>query len=210
MHKLLLSGALAAFAVPLLAQPTAPVASARPMADKILTRAEVDAKVRAHFARLDTNRDNSLTTEELAAGRSARMAERQARKGHGTGQAMRDPNMAFDRLDANRDGAISRDEFARARQIRIERHRVVMNREGAASGQPGPMHGKHGMHGGMMGGAMLKMADANRDGRVTLQEATSGALRHFDMIDTNRDGRITREERRAGRMMMRQMRGRAV
>jgi len=211
MHKLLLSGALAAFAVPLLAQPTPPVAPARPMADKIVTRAEVDAKVRAHFARLDTNRDNMLTAEELAAGRSLRMVDRQARKGHGAGHAMRDPNVAFDRLDANRDGSISRDEFARAREVRMER-RVVMNRDGAASGQPGAMRGMHGKrgHGGMMGGGMLKMADVNKDGRVTLQEATNGALRHFDMIDTNRDGRITPEERRAGRMMMRQMRGRAV
>jgi len=60
--------------------------------------------------------------------------------------------------------------------------------------------------GGMMGGAMLKMADANRDGRVSLAEATAGALRHFDMMDSNRDGRITPEERAAGRAQMRQMR----
>jgi Ca2+-binding EF-hand superfamily protein len=204
MRKFLVAGALAAIAVPLLAQPTAPVAPARPMADKIVTRAEVDAKVRAKFARLDANRDGFLTTEEMAAGRGHRMANRQANKG--AGHAMRDPNAAFDRLDANRDGMINRDEFARARQMRMEK-RVVMNRDGATPGQPGAMRGKRG---GMMGGGMLKMADANNDGRVTLQEATSGAMRHFDMVDTNRDGRITPEERRAGRGMMRQMRGRTA
>ena len=58
----------------------------------------------------------------------------------------------------------------------------------------------------MMGGAMLRMADANRDGRVSLAEATTGALQHFDMMDSNRDGRITPEERAAGRAHMRQMR----
>ena len=58
----------------------------------------------------------------------------------------------------------------------------------------------------MMGAAMLKMADANRDGRVSLAEATAGALRHFDMMDGNRDGRLTPEERAAGRVHMMQMR----
>ena len=213
MRKFLVAGALAALAVPLLAQPTAPMAPpigpptlARPMADRILTRAEVDAKVRAHFARLDTNRDGVLTTDEMAARHGARMAHRL-----GEGGKMRDPNAAFDRLDANRDGAISRDEFARGRQLRVER--IVIKRDGDAPGQPGAMRGMRG-HGkmprGMMGGGMLKLADANKDGRITLQEATSGALRHFDMVDTNRDGRITPEERRAGRVMMRQMRGRAA
>jgi len=210
MRKFLVAGALAAFAVPLLAQPTAPVASAPPMADKIVTRAEVDAKVRARFARLDVNRDGSLTTAEMATGR-------EARKGQGAGHAMRDPNAAFDRLDVNRDGMINRDEFARGRQMRMEK-RIVMKRDDPTSGQPGAMRGMRGKrggmhggtHGGMVGGAMLKLADVNQDGRVTLQEATSGALRHFDMIDTNRDGRITPEERRAGRGMMRQMRGRTA
>lgn len=211
MRKFVIAGALAAVAVPILAQPTAPVAPMRPMADGILTRAEVDAKVRAHFARLDVNRDGFLTTAEMAAGRGARMADRHKLMGHGRDHAMRDPSAAFDRLDTNRDGMINRDEFARGREMRIEKV-VMINRDGAA---PGAMRGKHGMGGGMMGGgmmggAMLKMADANKDGRVSLQEATSSALRHFDMVDTNRDGRITPEERRAGRNMMKQMRGRAA
>jgi len=42
---------------------------------------------------------------------------------------------------------------------------------------------------------MFEMADANKDGRVSLQEAQSAALQHFDMVDANRDGQITREER---------------
>ena len=65
---------------------------------------------------------------------------------------------------------------------------------------------RHRGGGGMMGAAMLKMADANRDGRVSRAEAASGALRHFDMMDSNRDGRLTPEERAAGRAQMKQMR----
>ena len=54
------------------------------------------------------------------------------------------------------------------------------------------------MHMGMsgaLGGHMFDLADINRDGRVTLQEATAAALRHFDMADVNRDGQLTPEER---------------
>lgn len=213
MNKLLIAGLMTAAAVPALAQ-VAPIAPRAPgaMADRVVTRAEIDTKVRTHFAKVDANRDGFVTTEEAAAGRPA-MAERWQRDGIGHTMMIRrgDSAVAFDRIDSNRDGMISRDEFAKGREVRIEKH-IVMN-EGAAPGQPGgmrmKMRQKHGgmMHGGMMGGAMmLKMADADNDGRVSLAEATSGALRHFDMMDSNRDGRLTPEERRAGRATMMQMR----
>jgi len=50
---------------------------------------------------------------------------------------------------------------------------------------------------------MFEMADANKDGRVTLQEAQAAALRHFDMADANRDGQITQDERQQLRQLMR-------
>jgi hypothetical protein len=53
-----------------------------------------------------------------------------------------------------------------------------------------------------MGGRMFAMADLDRDGRVTLREATDSALRRFDINDRNRDGRITPEERQLGRGQM--------
>ena len=46
------------------------------------------------------------------------------------------------------------------------------------------------------GGRMFTMADANKDGRLSLQEATALSLQHFDSADANRDGTVTREERR--------------
>jgi hypothetical protein len=52
----------------------------------------------------------------------------------------------------------------------------------------------------MMGGQMFEMADANHDGRVSLQEATDAAVKHFDMADANHDGRITPDERKQMRI----------
>lgn len=196
MARLLVAGLLLATTAPLLAQP-APMAPRAPMAT--MTRADVEARVQAQFAKRDANRDGFLTTEELTRRGGQRDGAMKVRRMGGE-RAMRDPNAAFDRLDANRDGTISRAEFASAREARIEK-RVVVN----GQRQPGAMRGMHG-GGGMMGAAMLRMADTDRDGRVSLAEATSGALRHFDMIDSNRDGRITPEERAAARVHVRQMR----
>jgi Ca2+-binding EF-hand superfamily protein len=185
------------------------------MAERIQTRDQVVAKVRDHFARLDTNRDGFLTTAEIEAMRGQHKMGQWMRP-DGRRMAMRtgpvgDPNAIFDRLDSNRDGMISRDEFAKGRELRVER-KIVMN---GAPGAPGSMLDGHHpgmmmMHrmGGMMRGHMLKTADLNKDGRVSLQEATTSALQHFDQADANRDGRITPDERRSMHLRMMQEHGR--
>jgi len=42
---------------------------------------------------------------------------------------------------------------------------------------------------------MFESADANHDGKVSLQEMTDAALHHFDEADANHDGTLTPEER---------------
>jgi Ca2+-binding EF-hand superfamily protein len=102
----------------------------------------------------------------------------------------------FDRLDANRDGSISRAEFTAAPALREQRH---VARSGG-KGERGMERSARGMG---LRGHMFDMADANRDGRVTMAEATAAAYRHFDMADANRDGQITRDERLQLRQRMR-------
>jgi Ca2+-binding EF-hand superfamily protein len=198
----------AAFAQAPMAEPApAPHAAAHaPGAEHVQTRDQVVAKVREHFARLDTNRDGALTQAEADAGQ-AMMKQRIVQKLGERGDRKlkmqhRDPTAAFDRLDADKNGSISRDEFAKGHEMRIERR---VERRGGDAGAPGaPRAMKMHRMGGMgMGGHMFAMADANKDGRVTLQEATDAAVRHFDMADANRDGRITPDERM---QMHRQMR----
>jgi Ca2+-binding EF-hand superfamily protein len=190
MKKLLIGGAALASAVPALAQVApAPAPQAR-MAHKVQTRADVQAKVAEHFAKLDTNHDGFLTQAEADAGMQAMKQHFEQRRGEWGEQS-------FERLDSNRDGAISREEWDGAQAQRQQR---MASRDRNGDGQPDG-HGMGAMggigHGGMhgLGGQMFTMADTNHDGRVSLAEAEAAALQHFDMVDTNHDGQITPDEK---------------
>lgn len=213
MSKYLLSAAMAAAMVaiaPAIAQTPAPIPVTPPVQDRmgeparhghdrnsIRTRAEVAAHVRSLFDRLDRNRDGYVSKAETKDGkinRGKRIEKRVERRGQ-AGEASADRRGMFDRMDSNHDSYISRDEFARA-PMREERRVVIRNGQGKddhmrAPGGARPMRGAF----GALRGRMFERADGNRDGRVSLQEATAEAYRHFDSADVNRDGRITREER---------------
>jgi len=172
--------AIAAVAMPALAAPQATPRPAAPMA-KDITRAEAEAKVKEYFALFDANKDGVVTTEEITAHREAARAKWRAER--------------FNALDKDGDGAISRAEFDAAHQGRP-----------GADGKRGGHGGHHRMGGGMMGGGMIARADANNDGRITLAEATSAALAHFDRMDANKDGTVTVQERRDAMKQMREQR----
>ena len=199
--------------------PPVPMAHPAPMGDRITTRDEVVAKVREHFARLDADKNGSITKEEVMQGHM-KLGENvqtfRMHRGEGEGAAphvvmregpMGDPNAAFDRLDANKDGSISREEFAKAHEQRIAR-RVELREErkdeakdGKAEKHAFRMHRMGGM-GGMGGATMIVMADTDKDGKITQAEVEALALQHFDQMDANHDGQVTPEERRAGRPMI--------
>ncbi|MEO5613127.1 MAG: EF-hand domain-containing protein [Sphingomicrobium sp.] len=204
MSKYLLGGAVTAALVaiaPVFAQTPAPMPVSPQIQDhmggndmhsRVQTRAAVGDHVRKMFARVDANRDGYITKAEGEAMRGQmhqKMAEHKMARAK-SGGAM------FDRLDANHDGSISRAEFDAAHAQRMAR--MDSNGDGRPDRRMGAMMGAMGarMSGGMgMGGRMFEMADANRDGRVSMQEATDAALRHFDTADVNRDGQLTPQER---------------
>jgi len=137
-----------------------------------MTRADAEAKVKERFAMVDADKDGAITMDEIKAHREAKRAARR--------------DMHFKKMDANGDGSISREEFDTAHAMKhdkmadgkMKRHKM----------------GHHGM-GKMMGGRMFEMADANKDGKVTLAEATTAALTHFDKVDADKNGTVTPAER---------------
>jgi Ca2+-binding EF-hand superfamily protein len=164
--------------------------------------------VRRMFARLDTNKDGFVTRDEVEgfhhrlAGMSGDMHRRIEEHRGMTG----DRGRIFDRLDTNHDGVISREEFMKAAPEMRERRVMIMREDAGMPRMDGMGVHKMGMHHMGMGGFgehLFAMADKNHDGRVSLQEAESAALAHFDRADLNHDGKITPEERRQAHEMMR-------
>lgn len=220
MKKILLAGAAIAAlaAIPAAAQPRpdGPARNAGP-----ITRASVQAMVQARFARVDSNHDGFVTRAEADALRGQarerwgeRMEQRRERmeeNGERVEQRRerwaerRAENRAglFDRIDTNNDGSISRAEFDAHASARAERGAERRGPDGMRGGRGMRnarmmRHGGAGpMGGGRFGGAMFERMDSDRDGRVSLAEASSRALEMFDRADANRDGTVTRDERRA-------------
>ena len=192
MKRLILAAALAgtALAGPTLAQTAAPAApTAKPMradanGDGVVTRAEAAAAADARFTALDRNRDGKLSADEMP-GRRWKRDDSTPRPDAGRPDITREAFRAralerFDRMDANRDGRVDKSE------------REAMRARGGGRGH----HGRGGP------GMMLRMADTNRDGVVTREEATAAAQRMFYRFDTNRDGRIDQAEMQAARQGM--------
>ena len=193
MKKLVIIGAAAAalIAVPTIAQ------IGRGAASGGVTRSEIPNQVRQGFLAIDRDRDGFVTRAEAEASRASLRGERGER-----GERRRERRQArFERLDRNRDGAITREEFfARAeRGDRADRgDRGESRRERRAERRERRME-RRGHHALRLGARAFQRMDANRDGRVSLAEATQQRLRRFDRLDADRDGRVTREERRSFR-----------
>ena len=189
--KTLLLSAAAAIAVVAISPALAQTAPQTPPATmmKPMTRTEVVQKVQDHFAMLDTNKDGFVTKAEIDSAKSARH-ERRADHREQRGDAM------FDRMDSNHDGSVTRAEFDAS-------HEAMAARMGQGGQMGGHRMGMRMMRHGGMGAHLLAMADADKDGRVSLQEATTAAAAHFDSADANHDGTLTPDEMRAAHQAMR-------
>lgn len=214
----------------------APAKDHRAHAQRVETRADLQARTATHFAKLDANRDGFVTqteAESAMAERDKKRADRMEKRAEKRAER-RDPSKMFDRLDANKDGQVTKAEAEAAHNARVaskggkpaKAHAVAMgglfehadsNKDGAISkaefaAAPRPERrgkGARMQRAGMrhgFAGAMFASADVNKDGKVSLAEAQQMALTHFDRADANRDGTLTPDERRASRQQMRAQR----
>ena len=90
----------------------------------------------------------------------------------------------FTAMDANRDGVVTQAEFARFRD-----HQPAA----PAGGIDALAH---------VGGHWFEHADSAGNGRVTLAEAEARPLRMFDLADANRDGVVSLAERQMATTLM--------
>jgi Ca2+-binding EF-hand superfamily protein len=185
---------------------------------KTATRAEVQSHLATMFAKLDTNHDGAISKDELAAIEAKRDQKLEQR-------AQRfDPSKIFARLDLNHDGKITAAEAEAARSQHAKAKggqpakaqaaafkglfaRADTNHDGVITSAEFDTMGqqikarmeKAGAARDGMATRMFTMADANKDGRVSLAEMQQSALARFDRMDLNHDGKITPDERKAAR-----------
>jgi Ca2+-binding EF-hand superfamily protein len=157
--------------------------------DGFLTKAEADAAAHAvherveqrmdkrgdaMFARFDANKDGKVTRAEADAVFAAHKGSRK------DGKAAPSWDKFAGRLDTDKNGAVSNAEFDAGHAKFAERAAESGSKRGLA-------------------GNMFTTADSNKDGKVSLAEATATATAHFDKVDANKDGKLTRDERRVVR-----------
>ena len=178
--------------------------------DRRVSLAEMQVRHAERFARLDLNRDGSVTRAEaqqarvqIRAQRQERRAERQQNRAQR--QQNRGPRIEqmFARRDADRDGFLTQAELGQRgaqrlarldadRDGRLSRAELQAPRQGAS-----PARARNGRGG--QGGGMFARLDANRDGALSRAEFDAQLRVRFERLDANRDGFVTRDERRAAR-----------
>jgi Ca2+-binding EF-hand superfamily protein len=126
------------------------------------------------FDRLDSDHDGKITLAEITASHKPRpnAGDPAAKPTRGPGRSS-----LFARADANKDGVITRAEFDAA----VSAGKLTLR------------------HAGMRGGQIVRLfdvADVNKDGRLSLDEAQQAALAKFDAADADHDGVLTPAERR--------------
>lgn len=119
-------------------------------------------------------------------------------------RAERGPGAMFNRIDANKDGRVTWEEswtFIQERFAAADPDKdgslTLKEMEAARLGPgrgPGPEAGQPGPQRERMVGMMFRGFDANRDGRVTLEEIRPAAEARFRGFDANGDGAVTRDE----------------
>jgi EF hand len=169
-----------------------------------VTRARVESRLKERFSVTDGNGDGFVTLSEAqSAGEKARTARR---------------DFAFGAMDADKNGAVSRPEFeaqADARRAQFKdgqfkdgQFKDGQFKDGAFSQERGGRFGQRQGRDlrkapGFIGAWQFKRMDANKDGRVSYDEALAPALARFKNSDTDGDGTLSREERKAARRKFR-------
>lgn len=159
-----------------------------------MTQDEFDATTRARFARLDKNGDGVIDASEIEASLNRRFEHR----GFGRGVLGQRLIRAF---DTDRDGKVTKDEFMAT--VRSRFAQMDLNNDGRITDEdlPPAMRGRNILAGDSDGRGpgrrilrLLRDADANKDGVVTLDEALAAADQRFAGLDRNKDGVIDKAD----------------
>ncbi|MCB1091849.1 MAG: hypothetical protein KDL87_09975 [Verrucomicrobiae bacterium] len=169
--------------------------------DGSITKAEAGDRWE-RIARLDANNDGTIGKDELSAmpqGGPGRPRGPEGSPGTpgGPGGGGGGGGQMFERADKNGDGKLTQDEVPAEAWERIGRadkdgDKAVTREEMVALFREGG-GGRPGGQGGMDGGRLFEMADRNKDGKITQDEAGERWER-MAQLDKNGDGAISKDE----------------
>lgn len=162
-----------------------------------LSKADFDTRTRERFAAIDKNSDGVLDLAEIEASFASRMGDRMKRanvKEGEMGQRM------LRRFDTNKDGRVTKDEFL----AEVKRHfEMDLNNDGRITDDdlPPMMRGRGVLSGAGMGPGrgmgpmgMLREADANKDGVITLDKVLAAAEKRFQQMDRTKDNAVDKAD----------------
>ena len=168
------------------------------------TRADVEARVKERFARLDVDKDGFITPDELRHhGMHPGGPGHEGAAGADHAGSKDRADRLFAMMDTDKNGQISRAEFDAFHAAHMHgdpeggRDRFA-HWDGPRRGGMWMMHMRH----EMMARRMFEHEDADHGGKVSLAEAEKAALDRFDKVDTNHDGVISDAERQTAREQM--------
>lgn len=165
-----------------------------------MTQDEFDATTRARFARLDKNGDGVIDASEIEAALSRRFERHRGKHGGRLGQRR------MHAFDTDRDDKVTKDEFTTT--VRSRFAQLDLDNDGRITDEdlPPRLRGRDilasdsGMGSRGPGRRILRLvrnADADKDGVVTLEEAMAAADKRFTGLDRNKDGVIDKADRDA-------------
>jgi Ca2+-binding EF-hand superfamily protein len=167
--------------------------------DGKLSAAEVTAAGDA-LKKLDRDNDGSISREELGAGLMARAAQSQPGNPTGGRFGIEQLLARWKESDKNGDGKWTKDEVPERAAERFAQ--IDTNGDGvideAELKKMAEGFAQMAAQGGDFLNRMFEQADANKDGKLSKDEAPERMKENFDRLDRNKDGFIERDELRDG------------
>ncbi|SFD47837.1 EF hand [Sulfitobacter brevis] len=177
--------------------------------DGQLTPDEMQAHAQARFAKVDTNGDGFLDAEEMKAAGEARAQMRSDKMAEAAPERAA---MMLEQFDADKDGSLNSDELTAMAKEHMGKGRMGKghmgmghmgkdhegkNHEGKgddANGRDGK--GNKGDRHGKMMGKMMERMDADKDGKLSMDEmqARHDPAKMLERLDTDKNGSLSAEE----------------
>ncbi len=148
--------------------------------DGKVSKEEFKGYMEKRFQRMDVDKDNTVSVDELAQYRRQQQNKSKASK--------------LARFDTNGDGSISKEEFIASRIKQIENRFLKLDKNKDSKLTTDEFAKKKNQY-----ATLFENIDANKDGKISNEEKDAALERLFNRLDQNQDQIVTEKEIKEGR-----------